>query len=64
MMSLVGSASAHAAMAVVNLLIETEEQRLSHECSLRTGQQYTDELLSSQNPRPIKECLRMELHVF
>ena len=64
MMSLAASASAHAAMAVVNLLIETEEERLSHQSTLRTRQQYTDELLSSQNPRRIKECLRIELHVF
>jgi len=63
-MSLAASASTQAIIAIINLLVETEEERLSQGATYRSGQQYMDELLSSQNPRRIKECLRMELHVF
>ena len=63
-MSLAASASTQAIIAIINLLVETEEERLSQGATYRSGQQYMDELLSSQNPRRIKECLRMGLHIF
>jgi len=42
MMSLAASASTRAVIEVINLVIETEEERLSQEVTSRSGQQYTD----------------------
>lgn len=64
MMSSAAGASAIAAASVVNLLLKAEEKRLRSVNVLHYGQAYTDELLSSENPPRIKQCLRMELDVF
>jgi len=64
MMSSAGGASAIAAASIVNLLLEAEEKRLQSVNVLHYGQAYTNELLSSEIPPRIKQCLRMELDVF
>ena len=63
-MSSAAGASAIAAVSAVNLLLEAEEKRLRSVNVLHYGQAYTNELLSSNNPPRIKQCLRMELEVF
>jgi len=64
MMSSATRASAIAAASAVNLLPEAEEKRLRSVNMLYYSQAYTNELLSSENPPRIKQCLRMELNVF